>query len=348
MKRMLLSLLVLWLVVTGYSQGLSADHLLNAISVPPNKTDNFIGQRGFLPAGTDYQQDTLVYIYRFRPKKNNKKDTILRTVRVMRAKQDQQLVYQTASFAEFQTFRKQLEKEGFVYSRPLDSTPCARQLFLKRNYIAETWLEADADSMYTVRVKKRELPDIRNILHGEDLLDFNSHEELLTVFGSRSVKKDLYYFSEHEFSRCSVLFPNTDKQAVFIWQDEANNYGLSYLVLGGQLMLQSTVDYHFPVAENSWMLKSKVHAGMNLRELRRLNGNDFTFYNVRTKFSGMVLPASTGNIDFKREGVILACINCSDIEKSDKSTLSADEALAEGRNIFVFTIMLYPPSLTLR
>ena len=62
----------------------------------------------------------------------------------------------------------------------------------------------------------------------------------------------------------------------------------------------------------------------------------------------MVLPASTGNIDFKREGVILACINCSDIEKSDKSTLSADEALAEGRNIFVFTIMLYPPSLTLR
>ena len=69
MKRMLLSLLVLWIVFTGYSQGLSADHLLSAITVPQNKTDNFIGQRGFLPAGTDYQQDTLVYIYRFRPKK---------------------------------------------------------------------------------------------------------------------------------------------------------------------------------------------------------------------------------------------------------------------------------------
>ena len=282
MKRMLLSLLVLWIVVTGYSQGLSADHLLNAITIPLNKTDNFIGQRGFLPAGTDYQQDTVVYIYRFRPKKNNKKDTILRTVRVLRAKEDQQLVYQTASFSEFQNFRKQLEKEGFVYSRSLDSTPCARQLFLKRNYIAETWLQADADSMYCVRVQKRELPDIRDILHGEDLLAFNSHEELLAVFGSKYVKKDLYYFSEHEFSRCSVLFPNTDKQAVFIWQDEPNNYGLSYLMLGGQLMLESTVDYHFPVAENSWMLKSKVHAGMNLRELRKLNGIDFSFYNVRT------------------------------------------------------------------
>ena len=88
---------------------------------------------------------------------------------------------------------------------------------------------------------------------------------------------------------------------------------------------------------------------MNLRELRRLNGNDFSFYSVRSKYSGMVLPETAGNIDFKKEGVVLACMNCNDMGLADENVLTADEAIRAGRSFFVFSIMLYPtPPLALK
>ena len=341
-------LLVLWVVIAGNTQGLSTRSLLDLVDMPLSKTDKFIEQRNFYKAGFDYAGDTVLASYRFRPKKRDKDDTIVRAVQIRKLKTDYSVIYQTGSLSEFQEIRRDLKGDGFVHGRPLDSLPELRQVFQRKNVLIESWLQPGEDSLYTLRLKSRELPELKDILYGEDLLLFNSHEELLTVFGGKYVKKDIYYFSEHEFSRCSVLFGNTDRQAVFIWKDETNNYGLSYLVLGGQLMLEKTVDFNLHVAENSWTLKSKVHAGMNLRELRKLNGIDFSFYNVRTRYSGMVLPDKSGNIDFKREGVVLACINCSDIEAGDKSMISADEALAEGRNIFVFTIMLYPPPVTSR
>ena len=186
------------------------------------------------------------------------------------------------------------------------------------------------------------LPGEREVEFANDLLRFNSHENLEYVFGRSNVKRDVYYFSEREFSRCSVLYPNTERQVVFIWKDEQNDYDLLYILVGGNLTAKELMNYNRHVAENNWKARSNVHAGMSLAELRKLNGADFSFYSASSPYSGMILPNQSGSIDFKKESIVLACLNCSDMKTSSRQTLSADTAMAEDRRFFVFTIMLYP------
>ncbi len=340
--RKLLLLLCLGSSSPGFVQGITARHLLTAPGLSESKFQNFITQKGFAPAGVSSQQDTVEHTYYFRGrKKEERKDSTVRSFCRQYFHKEAALTYQTASLQEFMDLRKELEQDGFLAAAvSRDST--VPVFYQSGDYTVHAGIEAGDQPMYFLRIKKRKLPDPRRVRFAEDLLLFNSHEQLVSVFGKGAVLKDLYYFSENEFSRCSVLFPRSSRQAVFIWHDEENNYGLSAIVLGNQLVLGSLKDDDRPVIENSWELKSGVRTGMHMQELRRLHGKDFSFYHIHSRFSGMVLPSREGNLDFEREVVVLSCMNCGGDDYPTSLTQSADEVLAAGFRLIVFSVILYP------
>jgi hypothetical protein len=341
MKRILPFVILLFTgLQTLRSQGLSLNQLFTAASLPVSKCNHFIVQKGFSSAMVEKLEAVTTHSFEY---KSRKKDTIRRNVIRFEGAGSVLLEYNTASKEEFDELRKDLAKDKFYLSEKsnLQTGPWVYQ---KKDVIVHASPCSADKEFYCLRVEKSILPQAKDVLFGEDLLSFNSHEQLAYIFGRGNVIKDLYYFSATEFSRCSVLFPHTDRQAVFIWNDEINDYGLSYLVLGGQVMLESNRNSDQMIPENSWVLKSNIKAGMNLRELRKINGKDFSFHSISSKFSGMVLPENTGNIDFKKEGIVLACMNCSDLGASASPIITADEAIAQDRRFFVFTILLYPPA----
>jgi hypothetical protein len=200
----------------------------------------------------------------------------------------------------------------------------------------------DSLILYSILYTRKDFPEPKEIYYGEDLLQFSSHEYLIYYFGEDNVKKDIYYFSGNEIANCSVLFINTNRQVIFIWVDEFNKRTISNLLFGGQQKLKSQIDYDRYVAENNWELKSGVHAGMSIYELRKINENNFNFYGGNAINSGLILGEINGKIDFKRESIILGCMNCKDDTYRSTAVMTADDAIADGRILFVLSVVLYP------
>ena len=343
MIRFLLIAILVSLSYSGLCQALSLDNLISASVVPESRVDNYFSQKGYVRGATQQTGDNLVQHFAFKGKRKQKTfDTTYRELKHMRVGRDITIDYSTCSQEEFQNLKQELFKTGFKSSDstktetlPLIYQHGAMTLNVSKNFV-------DSMTAYTFSLRHRLLPGPKDIQFAEDLLMFSSHANLVHVFGPANVKNDIYYFSATEFSRCSVLFPNSNRQAVFIWKDEANDRDLDYLVLGGQLMVQGSFQFTHPIAENSWMLRNRIRAGMGLNDLRRIHGMNFSFYNVSSTYSGMVIHDGMGNIDFEKECIVLACLNCGDMKHSTKDTITADEAIQQGRRFFVFTIMLYP------
>ena len=189
------------------------------------------------------------------------------------------------------------------------------------------------------------MPRPKEISFAEDLSAFTSHEYLRYYFGEQNVKKDIYYLSDKKVAKCSVLFPNTNRQVVFLWADEANNCSLSKIYIGGQLMAEINLKYENNIPENIWRLKSGVCQGMSLYQLRKLNDAAFNFNGGNSSNTGMVATDSTGKLDFKRESIILGCMNCSDPAFYKKAVINSDDAIEEERILFVHTIILDPSKI---
>ena len=76
---------------------------------------------------------------------------------------------------------------------------------------------------------------MREIVFAEDLLTLDSHEFLVAAFGKGNVKEDWFYFTAENRKKCSVIFPNTSRQAIFIWEDEDNRREISFILIGEQM-----------------------------------------------------------------------------------------------------------------
>lgn len=173
------------------------------------------------------------------------------------------------------------------------------------------------------------------VKHAEDLLQFDSYDELVKSFGENNITKDNYYFSTDEMSPCSVLYPGTSRQAIFIWADSQAQKTLQYVVLGGSLQNTNAG------SNCEWQLKNAIRPGMSIAELRELNGANFRFYGGATAYTGFIMPDNKGAINFNGNGIALAADN-SNKEIDTKETLSADEAIKAGMKLKVYTIILYP------
>jgi hypothetical protein len=345
MARLLLILILKGFVLCmAQAQSFTLDDLLALSSVPPKNFDNYMNKKGFLPASKSLQDGALALSF-FEKRKNKPADTLLisRTVDLYKKDDSYCFILNTSSWSECLDGRKRLKKAGFLCDRNTDTCKTFPLNFQKRNMTVQlTAAHDENDSLYTFLLQRKELPDPSTIRYAEDLLQFDSHEFLVSFFGEKNVITDVYYFSERELKRCSVLYPNTSQQAVFMWEDEANLNKLSYVLISGILPTLSAVQYSGNISQNKWVSRTGLYSGMSLRELLRFNNDDFEFYGRDSEFSFMVVPEKAGNIDFRKTGVMLGCTDCNGYGLLNRTKISAADALQYNLALYIFYIMIAP------
>jgi len=349
MKRFLLFIFIVskLLPYNGYCQSLSAKEFLNVFSLSPKKFDSYLGKRKFVLIGKWFQNDTTITTYSLKTKKRAK-DTVsvTRVIETYQKNKNFSFAFNTSSRHDYTDARKELKDAGFTCGNEDDS--CISSLFFQRKNISvlvNTIIKGECDTLYSFLFHEEELPLATTIHYAEDLLQFSSHEYLVSVFGEKNVKKDLYYFSEKEINKCSILFPRTKRQAVFIWKDEANLCQLSSVIIGGNIPTANSINYKEVIAENNWMSKDGVYLGMSLNNLSKLNGNDFKFYGKHSEFPFMVVPENTGAVNFKKNVVVLGCLSPSGTRLLDNAIVHVNEALSDDPGMYVFMIMILPPAI---
>jgi hypothetical protein len=145
-------------------------------------------------------------------------------------------------------------------------------------------------------------------------------------------------------NNCSVLFPNTSMQVIFIWKDEASRKGIDFLLIGGQVRAEGSFNYHKQVELNAWQSKDGIRSGMSLGELEELNGQPFMINGWDTGQPGLVAENSKGKIDFKKVGVVLNCLDCNeDRYYTNNSLINSSKLLAQNRRVYVSTLVVLPP-----
>lgn len=308
-----------------------------------------MNKKGFLPGGRSFQDDGVMVTF-FEKKSNDEKDTvhINRSIDLYKKGDTWCFALHTSSFDEYLDGQNRLKQAGFFYinskdtvSNSKDTSLMTAELFQKRNITVQASSGVtDDETVHTFLLQKKELPNPDNIRYAEDLLKFDSHEHLVSVFGENNVKKDFYFFSEKELKNCSVLFGNSNRQVVFIWDDENNLNKLSFIMISGVLPTASTIEYDGNISQNAWTLKNGIYSGMRVKNLLELNENDFKFYGIDSEFSLMVEPVKTGNIDFKKIGIVLNCFNCNGPVLLNKPKVSATDAVDNSLALYVSYIMI--------
>jgi hypothetical protein len=348
MKKIIFISFLILLKIGARGQDFSASKLLDMLSLSVPKLESLLLDKRYHSQGVESLGDTSVKTYSYRPvirgSKKKQTDSISRKFTRCVLKETFTHTYHTTSFGEYTGILSALKKDGFYCEYEKDSTiaPTA-YLYQFEDYTASaSKSNVDGTTWYSITFYKKILPVNKNLYFAEDLLEFSSHEYLVYYFGANNVKKDIYYFEGNDIVNCSVLFINTKRQVIFIWRDGLNRRKIDNLLFGGQHKLQSQQEYYKFIAENSWMLKSGVHAGMPLGELRTLNNKDISFCGGNAPNPGLVFPESTGEVDFTNADIILGCMNCTDDKFQSAKVVHADKALDDGRVLFVLTISLYP------
>jgi hypothetical protein len=252
------------------------------------------------------------------------------------------ICYQTNSLKEYNHLKNKIKDLGFYcYEKnPDDSKPV---LYQKNSYTINTSLEIiDSTKFYTLVVNKMQLPKLKDITYVEDLLNIKSHEALVSVFGAENVLKDVFRFSEAEVNKCSVLFPNTAREVIFIWDDENNYRKISFLLIGKHAETSGTANFNRQVMQNVWQSKQGVFQGMTLQELQKLNGSHLQFYGWSSEQPGVLAQNNQGNIDFKKISVVLNCLNCGGNNAYQASLIDSNNAIADDKKIYVSAMIILP------
>ena len=336
MKKFYSTLYLIGLCGLVHSQGFSLNDLVNYTAYTPSRFENSVEKRGYRMAG--FNADFEGRAYTWHPKKavgNPVEKSIFKLDKNDRAT----VAFQTTSTEEADALRNELRKEGYHFVEGAKV-----ELYQKGNItIQPVKQEADDKTIYRFSIERKVLPKARDIHFAEDFLQFTSHEYLVTVFGAENVKGDQFYFSEKEINRCSVLFPNSSRQIIFIWNDEENMRDPAFILIGGQLMAQGSMGAHKQIEQNVWQSRQGIYASMSLGELQRINGNSFSVWGWQSEQPGVVAQKNTGAIDFTQLSVVLNCLGCD--ENSDQvknELLNSDDIIRQGRRVYVSSIIVLP------
>ncbi|RYY88403.1 MAG: hypothetical protein EOO15_09180 [Chitinophagaceae bacterium] len=337
--------LFLLLLLTGVSQAQHFDlnDLLNFTGYSVSKFDAFIGKKSYQRDYESPAETRSNYNY-IEVRKNKKKDgeEVVHKLSFQEKSGAPVIAYQTTSLDEFNDIRKDLRKKGFVVYAP-ETDPMKPLLYQSENTTVATSVEIrDTLTFYSVRVEREMLPKLRDIAYAEDLLPLKSHEYLCTVFGAGNVSKDIFRYSEADSNICSVLFPNTPREVIFIWEDETNFRDPSFLIIGGNMLTNGTARNSSMVSSNEWQSKQGVYAGMKLEELQELNQSKVSFHGFSTEKPGMLMKASGGKLDFNHLGVVLSCLNCTNNKIEGQAVVDSETALQDERKVYVSSIIIIP------
>jgi hypothetical protein len=213
-------------------------------------------------------------------------------------------------------------------------------LFQKTNISikADTKVE-DSVADYTFNFKEKAIPS--SLKYAEDLLQFDSHAFLVSFFGEQNVKKDMYYLSEKELKKCSVLFSGTPRQIVFVWGNDVYLNDLSYILVSNVLPTVGCKNNDPLSQHNEWQLKNGIYPGMELKDLLKINEVDFDIYGNKSELAFLAKPNEFGKVDFRKTAVMLSCHECYDNKIFNQKEVSALQVAKANLPMRVFDVVLY-------
>lgn len=342
MKRLLL-ILILQNFATGkaHSQSFNVDDLVTLSSMQSKNIDHFMKKKGFALYSNKLTSDTMQAIFSVKVKGKNKYTGPKRTIDIDFKDDSKYFTLHTSALNEYQDGKRSLIKSGFFYDDKKDVNKEPSILFQRGNVTIQAISEVeDSLPQYNFKLQVKKIPS--KIKYAEELLQFDSHEFLVSFFGVQNVKKDMYFFSEKELKKCSVLFSGSRYQVVFVWGDENNLNNLLYILIPHRLPTAGAEKNDAITGNNEWQFKNGIYPGMDLKELLRLNEMDFDIYGNKSEMAFMIKPAQNGKIDFKKTAVMLSCNSCDDIKMFNKQVVSALDVAKQDIPMYVNDIIIYP------
>jgi hypothetical protein len=322
-------------------QSFTIDNLVKVASLPSKDIDHFMNRNGYVLTTTKLENETIEAGFSVKVKKNKPYTGPKRTINIYLKDDSKYFILNTSSLNEYVEGQRSLIKSGFFYDTQKDVSKDTSILFQKGNSLIQaTAEEDDGIPQYSFKLKVKKIPS--SIKYAEDLLQFDSHEFLVSFFGQQNVKKDMYYFSEKELKKCSVLFSGTRYQVVFVWGDENNLNNLIYILVPHTLPTTGAEKKNSVTGNNEWQFRNGIYPGMDIKELLRLNEMDFNIYGNTSELAFMVKPADNGKIDFKKTAVMLSCNNCDDIKMFNQREVSALAVAKKDLPMYITDVIIYP------
>lgn len=311
--------------------------LLQLTQVPQTEIVSRLNRQGFI---AEEEGNSSFNFY-----KPAKKSELSKSLSINYKRDSIKLVFNTCSAEEFNALNRELQEEGFYFAKAQSKATDAYSLYQKGNFCVMPCIKKEAArTLYSFAIEHKLLPQPQQIRFVEDLLKLPSHEYLAATFGQNQIKKDQFYFSENEVSKCSVLFSHTARQVIIVWKDEVNYRYPALLIVGGSTRGLDAQAAHFKTASvSAWQSAAGVYTGMPLKELEQLNGGAVRFYGWDTDEPGVALQSQKGKLNFKKFGVQLQCLDCNeDGFYSDNGILSSDVLLRQNRRAYVTTLVMKP------
>lgn len=317
------------------AQSFTLPELLSLASSSTDRFVNSIAKKGFLPT----QQQEAGVVKMFHPKDSVGERYLVKKEQ----RQSGYLLLEKLSPAEYETMKQKALADGFIQGKGPGKT--ATELFQKKDVTITVSTEIDLEAekrWYNVTIEKRNLPKAKDVAFAEDLLHFNAHEHLVSVFGKSHVVSDTYFDKNGAQIPCSVLYPNTGREAVFVWKDGTNLRDLACLRIGSNNQTSGALRNAQSVAQSQWISRQGVFPTMSLNQLQQRNQQAIAFSGWGGGHRGELKKGNTGRIDFEQLDLSLSCLNCNDDVYYGNSTIDSEAAILDGRRIFVATMIFYP------
>ena len=336
MKRLLWLFLLFQLsALHAQRKELSLSDLLSFANITNEHFNYYANKKGFRFVSDNPSSDESIF-----QKKAGKERTSCFIKRTVKA-DTSCILFQTYGEAEYKILKDQVLNYGFKRIIKKDHSECSYQ---KGNLIVKTDFIDPSDSLaYNLYIEKVALPKSFEIFYAEDMLQFSSHEWLVSVFGEENVKKDTVECGEPEKELCTVLFPGSNSQTIFIWKDKQNFMDISFIIVGGILAEQEKNSTYKVIEQNKWHSRTGVFLGMPLSELIKVNNNHINLYGWQTEYPGFVSNESKGNLDFSKIGIELDCLDCrEDKYYTENGMINSASLLADKKRIYVSKLILIP------
>lgn len=336
MKRLGWMIIACFISSFAFAQSIDFKDLMNLLDLNQNKLETHLQKKGFKQTGFFDLADA-----EFSKIKQEKDETIIRRFRILPNENGLDLVYETSSRKEYAELENEIIASGFNRSISKKDTGTSA-LYQKQNFVIQSsHIQIDSSVFYVFKSNKKSLPRQKDLVFAEDLLALNSHEYLADVFGKQNVKKDLFYLSATEAKKCSVIFPNTSRQAIFLWKDEEDMRDISFIIIGEQLS-NSNKNVN-AVMLSDWRSNQGIYCGMGLREIQNLNNAPISFYNWRTESAGFLAPQNKGTINFEKLKPVFNCMNCGFLYvDNSKDIIQSGYAIDENQKVYVGSFVIVP------
>ncbi len=335
---------ILLKAITGnaFGQSFTVHDLVNLANMKPADISNYMYKKNYVHDIDAEANDSSITSYIQKMRGRRALVDTFKSVDLYQKKSIRYFVMHTSSAAEYSEGRQWLPKEKFVYDTKKDLAKSPVIIFEKANVVIESLhSQKDSFTIYTFTLKEKKAPD--SVIYAEDLLQFTSKEYLTSYFGKNNVTDDLYYISDKQTKKCSVLMAGTPHQAAFIWEDENNCDSLAYIMLSNELPTKAGKEKgEVEGSTSNWKYRCGIRWGMTLKDMLRLNQMDFSIYGNKSDYYMMVKPETTGNINFTKMGIMMNCSDCESNEIFNQDELSALEAAKAQLPLKVVDIILYP------